>query len=160
MVLTAPVDVPAVPGLRVEVLDADDPELPRVLAAVQAGFSGRDEVASTADEAVSAGSTRELLRAGLVVTVGAFDDEGVLGGGSHSPRGQVTELAGISVLPRARRRGVGAAITSALVADARSRELQTVFLSAADPAVARLYARLGFTPVGTVGTATEPHQRE
>ncbi|GAA2346313.1 hypothetical protein Scani_37560 [Streptomyces caniferus] len=40
-------------------------------------------------------------------------------------------------------------MTAALVADARSRGVETVLLSAGDEDVARLYARLGFRSVAT-----------
>lgn len=84
---------------------------------------------------------------------GAYDDSGPVGGGSHSPRGAATELTGIAVLPRARRRGVGAALTAALVADARGRGVETILLSAQDDTVARVYERIGFLRVGTACVA-------
>ena len=59
------------------------------------------------------------------------------------------------MLPRARRHGVGAAITAALVADAHDRGVGTVFLSAGDDAVARVYERVGFVRVGTACIAEE-----
>lgn len=127
------------------VLEADSPDLGEVVAAVGAGFAGRDEV-----EPRDAAGQAALIRAGLVRMVGGYDGQGaVVGGGSHSPRGTTTELAGIAVLPRARRRGIGEAITQALVADARGLGLDTVFLSAQDDAVARIYAKAGFERVGT-----------
>jgi ribosomal protein S18 acetylase RimI-like enzyme len=67
---------------------------------------------------------------------------------SYAPM-TTTELTGIAVLPRARRRGTGAAITQALVKDAKRRGIATIFLSAQDDAVARVYERVGFTRVGT-----------
>ena len=65
----------------------------------------------------------------------------------------MTELTGIAVLPAARARGVGAAITAALVADARHCDVETVFLSAGSPQVAAIYERGGFLPVGTACVA-------
>jgi predicted GNAT family acetyltransferase len=56
---------------------------------------------------------------------------------------------GIAVLPRARRQGLGAALCAVLAADAMARGVQTVFLSAEDDAVARVYRRVGFSRVGT-----------
>ncbi|MGR8010622.1 hypothetical protein [Streptomyces hypolithicus] len=41
------------------------------------------------------------------------------------------------------------AVTAALAADARGRGVRTVFLTATDDAVARIYARAGFRQVGT-----------
>jgi ribosomal protein S18 acetylase RimI-like enzyme len=130
---------------RVRVLDADDPGVGQVVAAVNAGFEGTDEVVAR-----PATWQPRLMRAGLLAMAGAHDDAGrAVGGGSHGPRGTTTELTGIAVLPRARRRGVGAALTAALVADAEARGVETVFLSAQDDAVARVYKRVGFVRVGT-----------
>jgi ribosomal protein S18 acetylase RimI-like enzyme len=135
----------------VEVLRPDD-DLDAVVGAVGAGFAGTDDVTPR-----PAGRQRDMMRNGLLGMVGAYDDDGsVLGGGSHGPRGGTTELTGIAVLPRARRRGVGAAITAALVADARARGVGTVFLSAQDDAVARVYERVGFVRVGTACIAEAP----
>ena len=133
------------PTDRVRVLGPDDADLPLTLGAVAAGFSGRDDV-----EPKDVGRRSRLLRQGLIVTAAAYDARGrVVGGGSHGPRGRTTELAGIAVLPRARRQGLGAALAALLAADARERGMETVFLSAQDDAVARVYERVGFVRVGT-----------
>lgn len=130
---------------RVEVLAPDSPDLAAVTGAIHAGFDGVDEVPAS-----DPGGRAGQIRSGLLAVVGAYDGQGnVVGGGSHSPRGTTTELTGIAVLPRARRHGVGAAITHALVEDARRRGVGTIFLSAQDDAVARVYERVGFVRVGT-----------
>jgi ribosomal protein S18 acetylase RimI-like enzyme len=77
------------------------------------------------------------------------EDGTALCAGQHQPVGAVTEIVGVGTLPSARRRGLGRAVTAALVADARSRDIRTIFLSAGDDDVARLYARLGFRTVAT-----------
>lgn len=137
------------PACSVEVLAPDSPDLIAVVGAIDAGFSGTDDVCPR-----EAGLRAELMRSGWLVMVGAYDGQGnVIGGGSHSPRGVTTELTGIAVLPRARRRGAGAAITRALVSDARERGVATVFLSAQDDAVARVYEHVGFVRVGTACVA-------
>lgn len=134
---------------RVRVLPADDPDLAATVAVVGAGFRGTDEV-----EERAAGPVEELVAAGLLVMAAAYDEGGaVVGGGTHNPRGATTELTGIAVLPRARRRGIGAALTAALVEDARAVGLGTVFLSAQDDTVARVYERVGFVRVGTACSA-------
>ncbi|MFI2720958.1 GNAT family N-acetyltransferase [Streptomyces collinus] len=82
----------------------------------------------------------------------AADVDGVSGNtsaGQHQPLAGVSEIVGVGTLPAARRRGLARAVTAALVADARSRGAATVFLSAGDDDVARVYARLGFRRVGT-----------
>jgi len=40
-------------------------------------------------------------------------------------------------------------VTALLAADALDRGVQTIFLSASDAAVARIYARIGFRQIGT-----------
>jgi len=139
------------PAPRTAALSADDPDLPLVVGAVHAGFSTSDDV-----EPKDASRQQDLMRRGLLGVVGAYDERGcVVGGGSHGPRDGTTELTGIAVVPRARRSGVGAAVTAALVADARDRGVRTVFLSAQDDAVARVYERVGFVRVGTACIAEE-----
>lgn len=61
----------------------------------------------------------------------------------------MSEIVGVGTLPAARRRGLASSVTAALVADARERGVDTVFLSAGDDDVARMYARLGFRRVAT-----------
>ncbi len=153
LVLDRPVPLPATAtDWHVEMLEADSPKIGPVQGAVGAGFAGTDEVGPS-----STGSLPRLMRAGLFALAGAFDERGLpLGGGSHNPRGRVSELTGIAVLPRARRRGIGAALTAALVADAVARDVDTVFLSAQDDAVARVYERVGFVRVGTACVAEPP----
>ena len=79
----------------------------------------------------------------------AFVEGRPVAGGVHSPINGTTEVAGIGTLPTFRRRGIAGALTSALVADAFDRGCECVFLSAADEAVQRVYARIGFDKIGT-----------
>jgi ribosomal protein S18 acetylase RimI-like enzyme len=139
-------------GDRRAVTLGPEDDLDSVVGAIHAGFEGSDEIVPrpTARE-------RQMMREGLLALVAAYDGQGaVVGGGSHGPRGDTTELTGIAVLPRVRRQGFGAAITAALVADARARGVRTVFLSAQDDAVARVYERVGFERVGTACIAEAP----
>ena len=148
LVLAEPLPPSGEVTARVSVLDADSDLVPGAIAAVSAGFAGSDEVAVPSEAAVA--RRRRRVAAGLVTLAVALDGDGtVVGGGSHGPRGGTTELAGIAVLPRARKQGVGEAITRALVEDAAARGVGTVFLSAQDDAVARVYERVGFRRVGT-----------
>lgn len=135
-------------GYSVSMVGPDSPDLPMTLGAVSAGFADRDEV-----EERPVTRLPELMRSGLLAMAAAYDGRRCVGGGSHSPRGDTSELTGIAVLPRARRQGVGAAVTAALVADARARGATTVFLSAQDDEVARVYERIGFQRVGTACVA-------
>jgi ribosomal protein S18 acetylase RimI-like enzyme len=92
---------------------------------------------------------RERLRRGHAVWAAAWVDGRPVAGGMHQPVGDVTEVVGVATLPAFRRRGLGAAVTSLLVEDARARGAETVFLTAGDEEIARVYARLGFVRAGT-----------
>jgi ribosomal protein S18 acetylase RimI-like enzyme len=79
---------------------------------------------------------------------GAFVEGQMVAGGSHSPIADTTEIAGVGTLRNYRRRGIAGALTSALVADALSQGCETIFLSAADDTVQRVYTRIGFERIG------------
>ena len=149
MVLGRPAPATVPPAVTLEVLGPDHPHLGAVFATVHAAFQGTDEVGPPRHT----DDLRDRLAEGSMRVLGAFGPDGPVGGGSHSPRSGVTELTGIAVLPGARQRGVGAAITAALVADARSCGVETVFLSAGSQRVADIYARVGFVSVGTACVA-------
>ncbi len=79
----------------------------------------------------------------------AFGPDGPLAAGSCQTVDGVAEISGEGVLPSSRRQGLGAAVTALLATDALDRGAGTVFLSASDRAVARVYARIGFSKIGT-----------
>jgi GNAT superfamily N-acetyltransferase len=95
----------------------------------------------------------ERLRTGRTITAVAFVDDQPVGIGSHQPVGSVTEVVGVGVLPAFRRRGIGAALTRYLVANAAQRGSRTIFLSAGDATIARVYERVGFQRIGTACSA-------
>ena len=78
-----------------------------------------------------------------------LDGDVAVSAGGHNPVGDTTEIVGVATLPAERRRGHGAAVTAALVDHARADGIRTIFLSAGDADVARIYRRLGFLEVGT-----------
>jgi ribosomal protein S18 acetylase RimI-like enzyme len=148
--LAAPVDAlkaqppPAAGGTRLRMLADDDDALARSQDVVEVAFGG------VAGAGADVGFLRERIRQGITGVAVAEGPEGtVLGAGSHHPVGNVSELTGIGVLPDARRRGIGAALTALLAVDARAAGASLLVLSAADDAVARLYERVGFRRVGT-----------
>lgn len=149
MVLDRLVAAPPPQGCTLRMLGPADEAIREVQAAIDAGFGGVDRV----NQDRRLGREPERLAAGTWRLVGAWDEVGAVGGGSHSPRGEVTELMGIAVLPRARRRGIGAAITASLVSDAQDVGVTTVFLSAGSQEVADVYARVGFRRIGTACVA-------
>jgi len=155
MVLTEPLPVQPPAGVSLAVLSEHDPDevLRAVTAAVNAGFGEHQPE----EDVRPVDRLRRSLASGHVRMVGAFrDDAGssagsvtALGGGSHSPRGGITELMGIAVLPDAQGQGIGTAVTAALVTDAAELGVHTVFLSAGSERVADIYAKVGFVRVGT-----------
>jgi ribosomal protein S18 acetylase RimI-like enzyme len=151
---------PADAGLRL--MGARDSELGDVCAAIQVAFSSpgtaagevgvaeRDRAARKAGAAGRKASTADALKAGRTVQVGAFvTGAGAAGGGSHNPRGLVSEIVGVGVLPAFRRRGLAAAVAHLLAGDALEHGVTTVFCGAESDDVARVYEQVGFRRVGT-----------
>jgi len=168
MVLDSLRRAPALPErVSARVLDADDPDLvlawsvPAVAfghpgtAIGGAGVTERDKIAADRDPATIQ-MLRDRLRAGRSVIAAASGPNGPLAAGSHQLADGVAEITGVGVLPASRRRGLGAAVTYALAADALARGASIVFLSASDATVARVYARLGFREIGTAMIAEPP----
>lgn len=163
-----PSDVPRTPpGVEVRlVTESDDLALLNAVARVGFGAPGTaigQAGVAAALEAVdrktgSVDAQRERLRSGGTFMAAAFVDGQPVGVGSHNPVGDVTEIVGVAVLPAFRRRGIAAALTSLLVADSLGRGIQTVFLSADDHAVGRVYTRLGFREIATACVA-EAHSQ-
>ncbi|WP_041990011.1 GNAT family N-acetyltransferase [Streptomyces sp. AcH 505] len=155
----------AVDGVSVRIVGADDPALAGALAAPRLAFAapgtglgeaGVDQLAAAALETAADGSVARVaarIGAGLTAVGAAVADGLALCAGQHQPVGRVSEIVGVGTLPAARRQGLALAVTAALVTDARARGVDTVFLSADDETVARIYARLGFRRIGTALTA-------
>jgi ribosomal protein S18 acetylase RimI-like enzyme len=152
--------VPRESPVVVRRLGADDPELAAAKAAISVGFGQGDtrtgpasvaeRDAQVAAEGGKVDTLAALLRTGHSVMYGAFEPGlGAVGGGSHNPRGQVTEIVGVGVLPARRRRGIAGHLTWALARDAADAGVRTVFMSAGSDDVARIYAGVGFRRVGT-----------
>lgn len=169
----APPAVRAPVGAELRLLDPDDDGFAADLAASgavadlafgtggtavgAAGPAERDEkVAALAERQVAAEA--ELIRTGRHVRAvaesrhgleGAEALRGVVAVGSAQRVGGVAEIVGVGTLPVARRRGLGLAITATVVRAVQAAGVGTVFLAADDEDVAALYARLGFTRIGT-----------
>jgi ribosomal protein S18 acetylase RimI-like enzyme len=157
MVLEAFSDTTAPPGIEVRILSPDDPALAAATAVATVGFTaagtapGPEGIRERDEESDPANLDfrRERLRRRLTVTAVADGGYGPVAVGSHNPVGDVTEIVGVATLPAVRRQGLGGAVTSALVADARDGGAEVVFLSAGSEDIARVYARLGFRRIGT-----------
>ncbi len=161
LVLGSLAPAPRVPELiDVRIVCPEDPDLilawavPGVAfghpgtAVGEAGVTERDKIAANHD-AATIEMLRSRLRWGRSVLATASGPTGPLAAGSYQLAGDTAEITGIGVLPASRRRGLAAAVTRALAADALAHGARTVFLSATDAAVARVYTRLGFREIGT-----------
>ena len=62
---------------------------------------------------------------------------------------RVSEIGGVGVLERFRRRGIAAALTAAAAAEAFADGAQLCFLTPGDDGAERVYARAGFARAGT-----------
>ncbi|RBQ17125.1 GNAT family N-acetyltransferase [Spongiactinospora rosea] len=90
-----------------------------------------------------------LASGGLVATAVDTDGGDVVGAGQlGGPHEGVAEVAGIAVLPSHRRRGIAGAITALLTRAGADAGITTPFLTPADDAAARVYARVGYRRAG------------
>jgi GNAT superfamily N-acetyltransferase len=153
------VTAPRLPdGVIVRLLGPDDAEAVAASRAVSGvgfaleGTARGDAGPAERDAALEPAQQRvlDLLAEGAVrIAVAEHPELGQLATGRTLPLAGVTEVMGVATLPSVRRQGLGAAGTAAHVEDARELGLRTVFLTASSPAVARIYAGIGFRPLGT-----------
>lgn len=145
------VAVPEIPGARVRLVDAAE-DLRPVL-----------HVSHTAMPELGAVTPAELQRVAAEIRSGqriqAAADAGgdPVAVGDCSPAGGVAEVAGVGTLPDFRRRGLAGLVTATLALEAFARGVEVVYLTAATPAAARVYERVGFRRIGT-GRATNAHE--
>lgn len=155
-------------GVRVAVAGPDETDLGAAEAVASVAFRAdigtavgaagpveRDAAAQAADPARLA-SLRQAMREGRQARVIARTDDGPVGVGGLQAVGDVAELAGIATLPSARRQGIAAAVAVALARHALALGHDTVFLSAQDDDVARVYERAGFRRLATACIAEPP----
>ena len=148
--------------------DVPDHELTRSWAVAAVGFALPGTGAGPAGiEALSAeipstpaqlAHRRERVRRGDTVMAVARTPDGPVATGAHQPVADVTEIVGVATLPAFRRRGIGAAVVDLLIEDALHRGVRTIFLTAGDDAIARVYHRLGFRRIATGCIAEPPEQ--
>ena len=147
--------------------DLSDDELTRIGAVASVGFAspgtdtghaGLEALAAKAASTTLAqlDQRRDRLRRGDTVMAVARTAGGPVSTGSHQPIAGVSEIVGVATLPAYRRRGIGAALVDLLIEDALRRGVQTIFLTAGDETIARVYHRLGFRRIATGCIAEAP----
>lgn len=164
----APPRVPA--GVTIRRVRPEEFDMARLLAVATVAFGEAgtaigsagpvERDARAAADPIVPSRMRDRIRDGLTVLYVAEDDDGPIASGAHQPVDGVTEIVGVATLPAARRLGLGAAITGALLEDARLGGSDMIFLSAAGDDVARIYERLGFVRLGHAGLAAAPHAEQ
>lgn len=98
-----------------------------------------------------------LLRRGGISLLVETEAGEVVGGGDVTPPWSGTaEVAGIGVREDCRHRGIGQALSSALVRAAFRNGVRRVWLTPAGPAEERLYERIGFVTCGAVLHISKP----
>jgi predicted N-acetyltransferase YhbS len=167
LVAVDPVELLLPAGVRLYVVGADDPQLARYQWVAATAFA-HPGIASdvrevpeddTAEARARTAALRERIGSGRTVMMVAVENDEPVAVGSHQPvdvdGSEVSEVVGVATLPRLRGRGLGAGITSALVAHA-TETADMVFLAAGDDDVARVYERVGFARVATTAVAERP----
>lgn len=164
LVADEPVELLFPAGVRLYVVGAEDPELPHyqeVSAVAFAHPGGAADVRTTRpdpapQDAAGTAALRERIATGRTVMMVAIERGMPVAVGLHQPvdigDSVVSEIVGLATAPRLRGRGLGAGIASALVSHARE-STDLVFLAAGDDDVARVYERIGFARLATVGVA-------
>jgi predicted N-acetyltransferase YhbS len=164
LVAVDPVELLLPAGVRLYVVGADDPELPRYQLVAATAFAhpgGASDAGKvpldTSDEARARTEVlRERIASGRTVMMVAVENGEPVAVGSHQPVDvdgrEVSEVVGVATLPRLRGRGLGAGVASALVAHA-TETAEMVFLAPGDDDVARVYERVGFARLATSAVA-------
>jgi ribosomal protein S18 acetylase RimI-like enzyme len=87
---------------------------------------------------------RRARRDGGTALLGLLHGEPVAVAAATPPLDGLSEVAGIGVLERARKRGIGGAITAAAARDVAARGAEVVFLAPGSDAAQSVYERVGF----------------
>ncbi|NJA56761.1 GNAT family N-acetyltransferase [Streptomyces sp. NEAU-H3] len=153
------------PGARL--LASRDWRVEHAIAVAHVGFAypgtgrgpeGRGSVAellASGDLRREAAEAARRIHAGTRALAIAETQEGPVATGQFNTLDDLAEIIAVATLPEARRRGHASAVLRTLIAEARSRRLRTMFLTAADEEVARIYESVGFKRLATVLEAVE-----
>ena len=135
---------PAPAGLEIEALgpDAPDRRVRDFLAAQREGFGDPEPVTTEHVERFRGRAVDRICVAGVV------DGMAVATALSSPVSDRVVEIGGVATVPAHRGRGIAAALSARVTADAFAAGAQVVWLTAADERAERIYARLGFGVAG------------
>ncbi|WP_285736882.1 GNAT family N-acetyltransferase [Kitasatospora phosalacinea] len=159
----------AADGPEVRVVAPDDPLLPSAVmlphlafaeAGTGIGTAGPEQLAEAVkgpESEAAVSRMAERITAGRTVLAATVGPDGAAtASGCHQPVGEVSEIVAVATLPALRRQGLAHRVTSHLVEHARTAGVRTVFLSASDADVARIYESVGFRRIATALIAEPP----
>ncbi|WP_051778595.1 GNAT family N-acetyltransferase [Kitasatospora phosalacinea] len=159
----------AADGPEVRVVAPDDPLLPSAVmlphlafaeAGTRIGAAGPEQLAEAVrgpeSEAATARMAERIAAGRTVLAATVGPDGAATASGCHQPVGEVSEIVAVATLPALRRQGLAHRVTSRLVEHARTAGVRTVFLSASDADVARIYESVGFRRIATALIAEPP----
>jgi GNAT superfamily N-acetyltransferase len=143
MMVMRPLELPKTPSPEgFSLTFTDDPVTLRAIVRVQRQAFGDKPISGEIDVS---GLERDISRGGQYLAVTATDTGAVVGAGAYMPpQLGVTEVVGIAVSERYRRRGLGQVITAALAQQALGLGCEMTFLAPAGEAQEAIYARAGF----------------
>jgi ribosomal protein S18 acetylase RimI-like enzyme len=134
---------PPVEGVTVR-RAADQPDLTAVATVQHHAYGEQGEIGPGEIDWL-----RATAEAGGLILLAVLQDGTAAGAGLCSaPLEGISELVGLAVVERHRRRGIGAAVASRLTADGFELGYRTLWLEPGDEDVQRMYARLGYRVVG------------
>ncbi len=136
---------PAMAALAVEGFNLTTPETDQAILDLAAVQKDAFDDPAPADETDVAALRRSVRRGGYALAAYHHQSGATAGAGAFTPpQNGVTEVVGIAVAPRFRRRGLAQAITGALAEQAFRAGCTMAFLSAAGESQSAIYARAGF----------------
>ncbi|PYC76279.1 GNAT family N-acetyltransferase [Streptomyces tateyamensis] len=142
-----------VPGLAVSVPENED----EFVALAQVQHRAYGEEGEPGDGEL--GWLRMTAHGGGAVALARVDGEPAGGGAASISAEGLSELAGIAVADRYRRRGVGAAVSAVLTATALDHQREAVWLEPAEESVERMYERIGYRRVTEKLNISLPRRR-
>lgn len=133
------VETPDIAGLRIVQASED---WRAYLTVGQRAFGTGDEPEASDEEV----EERRVRRDAGSALLGILDGEPVAVAAATPPLDGLSEVAGVGVLARARKRGIGGALTAAAARDVATRGAELVFLAPGSHEAQSVYERVGFRP--------------
>jgi N-acetylglutamate synthase-like GNAT family acetyltransferase len=136
-------------GLPAHTTPTTETATERTLVTEVAGPRERDAATAELSDGLIQSSRERAATGAYLTAVVDSPTDGILATGALMRSGDIAEIAGVATLPSARNRGYASQLTATLARTARQSGVTTVFLSAGDDDVARLYTKVGFRRIGT-----------